>query len=63
MSRIPFNKEKLFDYLKCDLKKVGYLHTLKFIIFISKYRGITSKDDPITNWVENITNWVKNITD
>jgi hypothetical protein len=49
MSRIPFNKEKLFDYLKCDLKKVGYLHTLKFIIFISKYRGITSKDDPITN--------------
>jgi hypothetical protein len=63
MSRISFNKEKFFDYLKCDLKKVGYLHALKFIIFISKYRGISSKDDSITNWVENITNWVKNITD
>jgi hypothetical protein len=57
------DKKEFFNYLKCDLEKVGYLHTLKFIIFISKYRGITSKDDSITNWVENITNWVKNIAD
>jgi hypothetical protein len=61
MLKNTFDKEEFFNYLKCDLEKVGYLHTL--IIFISKYRGITSKDDSITNWVENITNWVKNIAD
>ncbi len=55
-----FDKEKFFNELKCNLKKIGHLHTLIFII--SKYGGITSKDDSITNCEKNITNWVKNIT-
>ena len=60
MFKNTFDKKKFFNELKCNLKKIGHLHTLIFII--SKYGGITSKDDSITNCEKNITNWVKNIT-